>query len=218
MWEVLADADARDFCRLIGYNEDHPEAVEMKVGTSLCQGLLVAIVVAVLTGCAPMEMQLVRSTYKGDTDAVAALLAAKVDVNARDDSGNTSLMAAASRGYMDIVEMLLSRGADVNARSHSGMTALMFAAQRGNFNTARMLLAAGANVNARNTAGNTALMYAAQISAVGTTKLLLAAGADVNAKDGLGETALMRARKNGHDEIVSLLSDTRPKGNRHTLL
>ena len=56
------------------------------------------------------------------------LLDAGADVEARDESGNTPLMNAASYGAVMVLKVLLARGADINATDADGGTALMDAA------------------------------------------------------------------------------------------
>lgn len=98
--------------------------------------------------------ELVDSAAAGKTQKVLQLLNAGVNVNARlekDDSelsGNTALMAAASRGHSSLVEELIKRGADVNLKHYSGKTALMSASGNGDVATIKALLRAGADVNA----------------------------------------------------------------------
>ncbi len=57
--------------------------------------------------------ELVTRAGEGDAGAVARLLAAGVDPNARDRNGNTALILAADKGYIDVVRVLLERGAAV---------------------------------------------------------------------------------------------------------
>lgn len=57
-------------------------------------------------------------------EVVAALIAAKADVNAADREGRTPLSWAASYNRKDLVELLVQAGADVNLRDKNGKTAL----------------------------------------------------------------------------------------------
>ncbi|MBQ6668483.1 MAG: ankyrin repeat domain-containing protein, partial [Deltaproteobacteria bacterium] len=80
-----------------------------------------------------------------------------VDVNARDEDGNTALMAAARQNPSpEVAEMLLHAGADINAKDNDGWTALMLAAfQNPNPEMVRVLLDAGADISAQNAKGKT---------------------------------------------------------------
>ena len=154
-------------------------------------------------------------------DATAACLEAGVDVNARDENGNTPLLLATGHWWgtiMDgspasedpsVVTVLLEAGADVNAHNNGGNTALGNAAGGKAVATVRggmldlveipaivaVLLAAGAEVNAP--AGTTPLHRAAFVEGLETVTMLLEAGADIHARDGNGDTPLLRAADYG---------------------
>ena len=87
---------------------------------------------------------------------------AKADVNARNEYGGTSLMAAAYVST-EIVKLLLDAGADANARAQDGITALMLAAMSGNAETVSLLLDAGADASVIDAVGKTAWDYAKEL-------------------------------------------------------
>jgi ankyrin repeat protein len=70
---------------------------------------------------------LIAAASEGHTEIVKLLVAAKVDVNAKDKDGTTALMAASARGHVDAVTELLEAGASVNEQNNDGHSALMFA-------------------------------------------------------------------------------------------
>ena len=108
-----------------------------------------------------------------DTTVMDLLLAAGVDVNARDQYGETPLHEAArysgwresGRGAVAdlctaVVEALLAAGADVHARSNGGSTPLHAAADSTqNPAVVEVLLSAGADPDARNEGGNAPWEY-----------------------------------------------------------
>ena len=53
---------------------------------------------------------------KGNTEIVGWFLAIGMDVNARNEFGETGLMLAAEQGNLEIARLLLNRQADVNAK------------------------------------------------------------------------------------------------------
>ena len=85
------------------------------------------------------------------------LIESKVDINVRNQAGQTALMYTVGFGSLDLVKLLLEAGADVNARDNEGQTALMSFATFKNSKVVDLLIKAGAEVNARNQRGQTAL-------------------------------------------------------------
>lgn len=109
-----------------------------------------------------MDVQtLMGAIDAGEAGAVASLLEAGADANARSSGGEPALMRAAAKGRLEVVGALLERGADVNAARPDGMTALTLAAFFGHAEVVRALVEAGADVSARDRRGQTALNWAA---------------------------------------------------------
>jgi len=93
----------------------------------------------------PETDALLRAARAGNADTVRSLLASpNVDVNGRDERGNTSLIEAARFGHDEVVAALLTAKADVNTKNDEGKTALMLAAEGGHDQTVRVLTQAGA--------------------------------------------------------------------------
>jgi ankyrin repeat protein len=67
----------------------------------------------------------------GNVDVVRAVLAARPDVNARQQVGYTPLMGAASGGNVEMVTLLLEAGADPTLASEDGKTAAAVAREHG---------------------------------------------------------------------------------------
>ena len=59
---------------------------------------------------------LMAAARKGDAAAVAKLLDAGVDPNARTEYGATALHYAADKGHVEVVKVLIARKANVNAK------------------------------------------------------------------------------------------------------
>ena len=68
----------------------------------------------------------------GDTQAIAALLAAGAPLEDRDPRGRTALMVAAARGRIDAVRLLLAHGASTQPVDREGQDAVALA-RRGGF-------------------------------------------------------------------------------------
>jgi ankyrin repeat protein len=141
----------------------------------------------------------------GNREIVQALLWAKVDVNARDNEGQTVLMLLSDETTDEIVWDLINAGAKVNLRDKDGDTALISVAEVNNVEALKVLLDAGAKVNGTNNDGETALMLAASNGLVHNVRALIFAGADVNARDKEGKSALMYAIEDDHKSVIRLL-------------
>jgi ankyrin repeat protein len=102
---------------------------------------------------------LMIAAYKGNVDAVKALIAKEVQVN---QPGWTALHYAAAIGNDDIVRMLLEASAYIDAESPNGTTPLMMAADNGRVTTIKLLLDEGADATLKNGVGMTALDFARQ--------------------------------------------------------
>jgi TPR repeat protein len=96
---------------------------------------------AVLPPAPPVVFQLAR---EGSVATLQAALPSAVDMNTRDEYGQTPLMYAAASNDAAMAAFLLGSGADINARSDAGWTALMYAA-RDNPQLLSTLLQAGAD-------------------------------------------------------------------------
>jgi ankyrin repeat protein len=125
------------------------------------------------------EEDLYKAASEGNLARVKSLIAAKVNVNAKNKDGLTALMWASNEayGHVEVVRALLAAKADVNAKNNDGETALMWASANGNIEVVRALLAAKADVNAKNNDGETALTWASANGKMEVVKLLKRAGA-----------------------------------------
>jgi len=74
---------------------------------------------------------IVYAAGQGSADALDALLASGIDVNATYEHELTALMWAAGQGRLDAVKLLLARGARLELRDDRGLTAVDIARQAG---------------------------------------------------------------------------------------
>ena len=144
----------------------------------------------------------------GKTDQVRLHVAAKADLDARDEDGKTALALAADRGHLEVVKVLVSAGADVNARNTGvagGSTPLhMASGHRNREPIMQLLIDNGAKVNTKGMLNATPLHIASLSGYPTNINLLLKHGADIAAvKDG-GATALHEAARGGTDNASAV--------------
>jgi ankyrin repeat protein len=143
--------------------------------------------------------------------AVEALLAAGVDVHARNAEGDTALTIASGKSEYELIVVglglalgqdrdslmrLVFRPAPKSAESPSTARRLQ---------AAKMLLSARANPNARDNGGNTPLIEATRTGDAELVAMLIEAGANVNAKNESGAAPLLVAAQFGLHEIAAAL-------------
>jgi ankyrin repeat protein len=120
-----------------------------------------------------------------DVDEVRQLLGNDaLNLNARNELGNTALHMAAANGHADLIDLLMQHSATI-AQS-PGRAAI--------------------HVDARNQLGNTPLSYAAQQNQLGPVRRLLHFGANVNSVNESKQTPLDLALLSGaHDDVCNAL-------------
>jgi ankyrin repeat protein/mono/diheme cytochrome c family protein len=150
------------------------------------------------------------AAFRGDGNALDALLAQGADANALNRAGATPLHYGVTSER--IVAALLSHGAKPDVASNIGVTPLLGAvAIPDSFPVVRRLVAAGANVNVRRQAAGGPLANAnvLAVASVGgdmrTIALLLDRGAEVNPAQ--GAPPLTVAALHGRPELVRLYLD-----------
>ena len=119
------------------------------------------------------------------------LIDAGVEVNAKDNRGNTPLYHAAVNNAAAVAKV--RAGAEVNAKHNGGWTPLHGAAAMNAAAIAKLLIANGAEVKAKNNNGDTPLQKARDANAAEVAELLLADRAQAapkgtEAKGKCGET------------------------------
>jgi ankyrin repeat protein len=125
-----------------------------------------------------------------------------IQIDARNQAGETPLMLAALKGEADAAAALVAHGASVQK---DGWSPLHYAATGGNAAIVKMLLAHGATLEARSPNATTPLMMAARYGSEDAVDALLAAGADRSLKNDQGMDAAAFATSVGRDKLAARL-------------
>ncbi len=156
-------------------------------------------------------MQLHLDAQNGDVAGLARALEAGVPVDARDETGLTPLMIAASRSDSNSasVRFLLQHGADPNAiGGEYPESVLMHAVAEGDAERVAILLDAGADIAFAGEHGYDVLMCAARRSdahLLPILDLLIDRGVPLSREDDAGASALTYASDDGRFEAVKRL-------------
>ncbi|XP_046983643.1 ankyrin-1-like isoform X2 [Schistocerca americana] len=149
--------------------------------------------------------RLIQASIQGSVEELQALLAAGVNLGARDMNEWTPLHWAGINGYEEMARRLLAAGADVGARDKFQQTPLHLAAWGGSAAVVRLLAASSADPDARDVDGWTPLHSAAFNDETEAATALLEAGADMGAVDNDGNTPLDIARQYNKQHVIDVL-------------
>ena len=176
----------------------------LRIGIGVLAALLCA---APGAAWAAVDAPLADAAMRRDHEAVRALLATGVDIDAPLGDGMTALHWAARHGDLQTARRLLAAGADREAVTRLGRhTPLHVAGRAGRAPVIAALLAAGADAEARTSAGAAPLHFAAQSGSAAAVEALLAHGADPDVREPRwGQTPLMFAAGAARTEVVEPL-------------
>ncbi|XP_062515340.1 cyclin-dependent kinase 4 inhibitor C-like [Corticium candelabrum] len=153
------------------------------------------------------KKELCEAVEKGDIQSVTRLLEMQVDINTRDEDGDTLLIKACWKKNKEMVEFLLAKSVDVNGTDWRGCTALIVSAFIGSEEITDLLL----NVKdidvmkKDDILGITAIHYAAQNNHVTIVERLSSCSVPVDINDNDGCTPLWWAAMDGHVRCVDVL-------------
>ncbi|WP_298213969.1 ankyrin repeat domain-containing protein [Acidovorax sp.] len=131
---------------------------------------------------------------QGNQPALAKLLAARAEVNARDAYGRTPLHVATFARQHGVIRLLAQAGADLNALESDRYDAVTIAAVADDEATLRLLLQLGASATqVTSRYDGTALIAAAHLGHDGVVRQLIAASAPLDHVNNLHWTALIES-------------------------
>jgi ankyrin repeat protein len=151
------------------------------------------------------------AAFRGQHEAMRALVAAGADPNALENDRYDIVTIAAVADDVQTLEVALALGGSArNVTSRYDGTALIAAAHLGHDGVVRTLVRAGAPLDHVNNLGWTALIESIVLGDggtrhVATMKALIDGGANVNLADRSGTTPLALARGRGFGAMVALL-------------
>jgi ankyrin repeat protein len=133
---------------------------------------------------------LMFAAFWDSVDMATILIEKGIDVDAKNNNGNTAFIIAACQGNSDLVELLIANGADVNATDNEGRTALLRIVTR---------IIENENTDYKDDHSQIHSMSGTKYEShyYQTFKILLDSGANTEMKDKNGMTALMYAQKAG---------------------
>ncbi|MFT3809457.1 MAG: ankyrin repeat domain-containing protein [Micropepsaceae bacterium] len=185
------------------------EAPGRPAGSPLLQALYRGMArVAPALMAAGYAPDLTEAAALGDSERVAALIAAGAEPSALGHDGWTALHLAAFMGHAATVRVLLAAGADIaaiggNRQANQPLHAAI--AGRGDAGAIAALLGAGADVTYAAAGGVTPLHLAASRGNAGLGQTLIAAGADKAALTADGKTAAAIAAERGFAALAEVL-------------
>lgn len=153
-----------------------------------------------------LDRALLRYAKEGNHMPLEVLINLGVDVETKDEEGQTPLMWACKMEHAEILELLINAGANVNAKNKLGQTPLMLAlanAKSKELLKIKNFLATALQNNTVIWARN-ALFYALHHPSPELLNILLKNGALTNETDNLGNTVLHSAADRDLPEIAQL--------------
>ena len=166
----------------------HPQVPEELVD----RGAVVRMLIAAGANVNSKDREGQNALFTIEEDALAELLKTKIDLNARDNWGETALASSVS---YTLTRLLIKAGADPEIADKNGATPLMHAADNNYIDILKVLIAAGVKLDSRDREGRTALFYAVESGLETPVSLLLEAKADPNIRTRRGKSALEVAKE-----------------------
>lgn len=102
-------------------------------------------------------MDIFTAARSGDVETLKKIIAAKSDVNIKNERGHSPLMLSAYNGHFTASELLIQNGAEVNSVDESGNSIIMGVVFKGHSAVFELLIKAGADLTCVNKKNQTTL-------------------------------------------------------------
>jgi ankyrin repeat protein len=148
-------------------------------------------------------LALAEASVRGQTEAIAKMVAAGTDANARGKDGMTPLQWAIIKGSKTGFRALLERGANPNLQTKDGDSAMLLAAIAEDSEFLRLALEHGGNPNLVDpSTARTPIYESITHLRLDNITTLMDSGADLNFRDRTGSTPVMRAASTLRYDLV----------------
>lgn len=212
-WDSVAEVVARKAKETLSENCQSAEQDSVKILLAAYYGDTESTQQVIAQGRVNLKFQernlgsfaLFIAVERGHARFVASLLAAGVDVDSKDSTGQTSLHRATRRKNEALMRLLLERGAAIEAKNDDGRTAFSANTRSCDEYSAKILLDAGADPNTTAHEGISQIYEAAAGGEVEYVKFLLKCGTSPSNKTRYGWAPMHWAAYHGHLEVVKLL-------------
>lgn len=164
---------------------------------------------------------LVTAARNNNIKLLNLLIKHGVDVNLKNDRGDTALTIAALHGNIEIIELLINNKANLNLPDDDNATALMHAINSKSENKieiVKLLIIRGADINKQDNNGATALLYAAYNHYATIIQLLIINGANTYTSNKQGKTFFDCIKEKDYEnEIMTLIMKVKQKTTKRLL-
>jgi ankyrin repeat protein len=144
--------------------------------------------------------------FRDPFSLVAAVRKGEISPEAKDEFGETPLMAVCGLGHIEMVRELLTLGVDASV--HDGTCSVLWhAIESGNLEIVKLIFEAGGNLEFVSSGFFTPLAQACWQHSVEIAEYLLNQGANIEARGEMGETPLIESARwgDGNLKIIELL-------------
>jgi ankyrin repeat protein/beta-lactamase regulating signal transducer with metallopeptidase domain len=149
-------------------------------------------------------LSIYAAIQSGSMEKVKEFLQKGIDINSKDEDGDTPLIISVNRDNNDIAKLLIDKGADVNVGDEGNYTPLYYAIWNLNKDMVNLLISKGAEVNFSAQEGDSIFYEAVWMDDFNIVKTLVDNGAKYDVKDKDGFTALHYAASQGSMDMVTL--------------